>query len=75
MRPRCGDIRRQMGGGKEPAPSTTLGLMGGSCLVSDLEAITYAADLCNRHEADTIEAGSAVAMAMEYVLNTDQAYA
>ena len=43
----------------------TLGLMGGSCLVSDLEAITYAADLCNRHGVDTIEAGSAVAMAME----------
>ena len=43
----------------------TLGLMGGSCLVNDLEAITYAADLCNRHGVDTIEAGSAVAMAME----------
>ena len=43
----------------------TLGIMGGSCLVSDLEAITYAADLCNRHGVDTIEAGSAVAMAME----------
>ena len=43
----------------------TLGLMGGSCLVNDLEAITYAADLCNRHGVDTIEAGSAIAMAME----------
>lgn len=43
----------------------TLGLMGGSCLVSDLEAITYAADLCNRHGADTIETGAAIAMAME----------
>jgi len=43
----------------------TLGLMGGSCLVNDIEAITYAADLCNRHGVDTIEAGSAIAMAME----------
>ncbi len=36
----------------------TLGLMGGSCLVNDLEAITYAADLRNRHGCDTIEAGN-----------------
>ena len=43
----------------------TLGLMGGSCLVKDIEAITYAADLCNRHGVDTIEAGSSIAMAME----------
>ena len=43
----------------------TLGMMGGACLVSDLNAITYAADLCNRAGLDTIEAGSAIAMIME----------
>lgn len=43
----------------------TLGMLGASCMVSDLEAITYAADLCNRWGLDTIEVGSAIAMAME----------
>lgn len=43
----------------------TLGLMGGACLVDDLEAVTYAADLCNRYGTDTIETGSAIAMTME----------
>ncbi len=43
----------------------TLGLLGGSCMVSDLEAVVYAADLCNRAGIDTIETGNAIAMAME----------
>lgn len=43
----------------------TLGLLGASCMVSDLNAVAYAADLCNRAGIDTIEAGNAVAMAME----------
>lgn len=43
----------------------TLGMLGGSCMVEDLEAITYAADLCNRYGIDTIETGSAIAMTME----------
>lgn len=43
----------------------TLGMLGGSCLVEDLEAIVYAADLCNRYGIDTIETGSAIAMTME----------
>ncbi|MDD4160710.1 MAG: aldehyde ferredoxin oxidoreductase family protein, partial [Synergistaceae bacterium] len=54
------------GGVKGAGPEyETLGLMGGSCMVEDLEAITYAADLCNRHGVDTIEAGSSIAMTME----------
>ena len=44
----------------------TLGMLGASCLVSDLEAVTYAADICNRCGMDTIETGNAVAMAMEW---------
>lgn len=43
----------------------TLGMLGGSCQVEDLEAIVYAADLCNRYGIDTIETGSAIAMVME----------
>jgi len=43
----------------------TLGMLGACCLVSDLEAVTYAADLCNRAGVDTIETGAAVALAME----------
>lgn len=43
----------------------TLGMLGGSCMVGDLEAIVYAADLCNRYGIDTIETGNAIAMAME----------
>lgn len=43
----------------------TLGMLGGACMVEDLEAIVYAADLCNRYGIDTIETGSAIAMAME----------
>jgi len=43
----------------------TVGMLGASCMVSDLEAVTYAADLCNRWGIDTIEVGSAIAMTME----------
>ncbi|HPI97959.1 MAG TPA: aldehyde ferredoxin oxidoreductase family protein [Synergistales bacterium] len=43
----------------------TLGMLGSACLVNDLEAITYAADICNRWGIDTIEVGSAIAMSME----------
>jgi len=43
----------------------TLGMLGSSCMVGDLEAVTYAADLCNRWGLDTIEVGSAIAMTME----------
>ncbi len=43
----------------------TLGMLGSSCMVSNLEAVTYAADLCNRWGLDTIEVGSSIAMAME----------
>lgn len=43
----------------------TLGMLGGACMVEDLEAIVYAADLCNRYGIDTIETGSAIAMLME----------
>jgi aldehyde:ferredoxin oxidoreductase len=43
----------------------TLGMLGSSCMVDDLEAVTYAADLCNRWGLDTIEVGSSIAMAME----------
>ena len=43
----------------------TLGLLGGCCMVADLNAVVYAADLCNRAGIDTIETGNAIAMAME----------
>jgi len=42
-----------------------LGMLGSSCMVSDLEAVTYASDICNRWGLDTIEVGSAIALAME----------
>jgi aldehyde:ferredoxin oxidoreductase len=50
------------GGGPE---YETLGLIGGSCLVDNLEAIAKANELCNRYGLDTIEVGNAIAMAME----------
>lgn len=43
----------------------TLGLMGGSCLVDNLEAIAKANELCNRYGIDTIETGNIIAFAME----------
>ena len=43
----------------------TLASLGSLCLVSDLDAIAKANDLCNRYGLDTISAGSIVAFAME----------
>lgn len=43
----------------------TLGLIGASCLIDDLEAIVKANELCNRYGIDSIEVGNAVALAME----------
>jgi aldehyde:ferredoxin oxidoreductase len=43
----------------------TLGMLGSCCLVNDLEAIAYAADLCNRYGLDTISTGGVIAFAME----------
>ncbi len=43
----------------------TLGAMGTMCLVDDLEAVSYAAHLCNIHGMDTISCGSTIAFAME----------
>ncbi|MDR7868568.1 MAG: aldehyde ferredoxin oxidoreductase family protein [Sporomusaceae bacterium] len=57
-----GPYAQVKGGGPE---YETLGLIGGSCLVDDLEVIAKANELCNRYGLDTIEVGNAVAMAME----------
>lgn len=43
----------------------TLGMFGGSCLISDLSAITKANELCNRYGIDTISTGSAIAFLMD----------
>jgi aldehyde:ferredoxin oxidoreductase len=40
-------------------------MLGSNCLVSDLESIVKANDLCNRLGIDTISAGAAIAFAME----------
>ncbi|MCG0278507.1 MAG: aldehyde ferredoxin oxidoreductase family protein [Thermanaeromonas sp.] len=50
------------GGGPE---YETLGLMGGSCLIDNLEAICYANELCNRYGIDTIEAANLIAFSIE----------
>ena len=50
------------GGGPE---YETLGLIGGSCLIDNLEAIAYTNELCNRYGLDSIEVGNGIAMAME----------
>ena len=50
------------GGGPE---YETLGLIGGSCLIDNLEAISKANELCNRYGLDSIEVGNGIAMAME----------
>jgi len=42
----------------------TLGLLGGACLVDDLDTIAVANDRCNRLGIDTISAGSYVAFTM-----------
>lgn len=43
----------------------TLGALGSMCLVDDLEAVSYAAHLCNLYGLDTISCGSTIAFAME----------
>lgn len=43
----------------------TLGMFGGACLVSDLDIIAHANELCNRYGLDTISAGSAIAFLMD----------
>lgn len=43
----------------------SLGMLGSCCLVSDLEAISKANDICNRLGIDTISAGSYVGFTME----------
>jgi len=47
----------------------TLGTLGSSCLIDDLEAIAKANELCNRYGLDTIEVGGAIAFAMECYTN------
>ena len=50
------------GGGPE---YETLGMLGGMCLVDNLEAIAYGNQLCNQYGIDTISTGAAIAFAME----------
>ena len=47
------------------AEHETVGMLGALCLIDDLEAITFANDLCNRLGMDTISVGGAIAFAME----------
>jgi aldehyde:ferredoxin oxidoreductase len=49
-----------------PGPEyETLGTLGTMCLVDNLNAVSFANDLCNRYGLDTISAGAAIAFAME----------
>lgn len=49
-----------------PGPEyETLGAMGTLCMINDLEAVSYAAHLCNAYGLDTISYGSSIAFAME----------
>lgn len=50
------------GGGPE---YETLGMLGGMCLVDNLEAISYGNQLCNNYGIDTISTGASIAFAME----------
>lgn len=43
----------------------TLGMLGGCCLIDDLEAVAYSNELCNRLGLATISTGGVVAFAME----------
>lgn len=43
----------------------SLGALGTMCLIEDLEAVSYAAHLCNIYGLDTISCGSSIAFAME----------
>ncbi len=49
-----------------PGPEyETLAALGTMCLIDNLNAVSYANDLCNRYGLDTISAGVAVAFAIE----------
>ncbi len=49
-----------------PGPEyETLGAMGTMCLIDNLNAVSFANDLCNRYGIDTISTGVAIAFAME----------
>lgn len=50
------------GGGPE---YETLGMLGGMCLVDNLEAIAYGNQLCNQYGIDTISTGASISFAME----------
>jgi aldehyde:ferredoxin oxidoreductase len=51
---------------KGPAPEyETLAMLGGSCLIDDMEVLLKANDLCNRAGIDSISAGNCAAFAME----------
>lgn len=43
----------------------TLGMFGGACMVSDLDAIVQANEICNRYGIDTISSGGAIAFLMD----------
>jgi len=57
-----GKYKTAVGGGPE---YETVNLLGGNCLVDNLEAICLGNELCNRYGIDTIETGNLVAFAME----------
>jgi aldehyde:ferredoxin oxidoreductase len=49
-----------------PGPEfETLGALGSICLIDDLNAVSYAAHLCNLYGLDTISCGTSIAFAME----------
>ena len=61
-------VRIQEGDFKMDAPGPeyeTLGALGSMCMVDDLNAVSYAAHLCNTYGLDTISCGSSIAFAME----------
>jgi aldehyde:ferredoxin oxidoreductase len=43
----------------------TMGLLGSTCLVDNLEAVAMANEICNRYGLDTISTGGTIAFAME----------
>lgn len=43
----------------------TLGMFGGACMITDLEAISKANELCNRYGLDTISTGGTIAFLMD----------
>ena len=49
-----------------PGPEyETLGAFGTMCLINNLNAVSFANDLCNRYGLDTISTGMAVAFVIE----------